>query len=79
MLVLGAVQSIKKRLYTQSTLFSGYRVESHANNVINMAMQLEYLLRATRAAQQSTDISISLRRKGGQPILSWSMTSDVRV
>lgn len=40
-----------------------------------MAVQLDYLLRATRAAQSCSDIRIQLRRKGDRPFLEWTMVS----
>ncbi|KAG2219544.1 hypothetical protein INT45_013203 [Circinella minor] len=65
--------------WTYSSLFSNYRVESTNNNEINMTVVTDDLLRATRAAQQSTDIRIQLRKKRDQPILDWSMVSENRV
>ncbi|KAI8391618.1 checkpoint protein Hus1/Mec3 [Radiomyces spectabilis] len=60
------------------SLFSSYRIESSYNNEINMVIQVDALLRASKAPQQATDIRLQLRRKGNQPILDWQMTSENR-
>ncbi|KAI9252402.1 checkpoint protein Hus1/Mec3 [Phascolomyces articulosus] len=73
----GSIQAWTK--VEPTSLFSNYRVESTNNNEINMTLVTDDLIRATRAAQQSTDIRIQLRKKHGQAILDWSMVSTNRV
>ncbi|KAI8139686.1 checkpoint protein Hus1/Mec3 [Fennellomyces sp. T-0311] len=73
----GSIQAWTK--LEPSSLFSSYRIESTHNNEINMVIIVDDLVRATKAAQQSTDIRIQLRKKGDRPFLEWSMVSENRV
>ncbi|ORY89937.1 checkpoint protein Hus1/Mec3 [Syncephalastrum racemosum] len=63
-----------------ASLFSNYRVESsRSNNEINMKVRLDDLIRASRTAQNAREVTIHLRRKLGQPVLTWTMESTNRV
>ncbi|KAG0188444.1 hypothetical protein DFQ28_004824 [Apophysomyces sp. BC1034] len=73
---LSGVQTIIKA--EAPSLVSNYRVESSQNNEINLVIELDGLMQATKMAQGCTNIQLQLRRNEQQPFLDWSMTSTNR-
>ena len=54
---------------TQETLFSEYRIQSNANNEINIVVSPEALLQALRSAASSDDIIMKLAKKNERAVL----------
>lgn len=54
----------------QGTLFSAYRIQSNAENAINLKVPPEALLAALRSAQNAAEAVIKLAKKNGEAVLS---------
>lgn len=67
-------------------LFSGYRIQSNADNEITMAINSEALLAALKSASSSStsayqteEVIVKLAKKNGQAVLTFEITSLTRV
>lgn len=59
--------------YTQSTLFTEYRVESNRNNEVTLEVATEALARVLRSAAGALDLVLRLGKRNGEPLLSMAI------
>ncbi|CDS13128.1 hypothetical protein LRAMOSA05311 [Lichtheimia ramosa] len=64
--------------FDPSLIFQAFRIESAYNNHIYLSLAIDDLVRATRTAQQCSDIQLALRKKRNTTILDWSMVTQNR-
>lgn len=60
-------------------MFSDYRIQSNANNVINLEVSTEPLSQALRSASAAQDVVIKLAKKNDQPVFSFEAQTEVRL
>ncbi len=61
----------------QASLFADYRIQSNANNTINMEVSTEPLCQALRSAQSSPDVIIKLAKKNDFAVLTFDVQAVV--
>lgn len=60
------------------SMFSDYRIQSNANNVINLEVSTEPLSQALRSASAAQDVVIKLAKKNDQPVFSFEAQTESR-
>lgn len=58
----------------QDSLFSDYRIQSNANNEINILLSPEALLQALKSAQSGSEVVMRLAKKHGHAVLAFDIT-----
>jgi hypothetical protein len=61
----------------QETLFSEYRIQSNANNVISMEVATGLLCHALKAAQSSSKVTLRLAKKDQHGVLLFDIEATV--
>ena len=57
----------------QDSLFSDYRIQSNANNEINLLLSPEALLQALKSAQSGSEVVMKLAKKHGHAVLAFEI------
>ena len=73
----GTVWRCSSCLFSQSSLFSDYRIQSNANNEISMEIPTEPLCQALRSAQASADVVVKLAKKNDRAVLTFDVQAVV--
>lgn len=61
----------------QDSMFSDYRIQSNANNVISLEVSTEPLSQALRSASAAQDVIVKLAKKNDQPVFSFEAQTEV--
>lgn len=64
---------IKPLKTDQESLFSDWRIQSNANNIINLEVSPESLGSALRSCQSSPDVVMKLAKKDNQSVLTFDI------
>ncbi|KAF8602854.1 cell cycle checkpoint [Ceratobasidium sp. AG-I] len=60
------------------SMFSDYRIQSNANNVISLEVSTEPLSQALRSASAAQDVVVKLAKKNDQPVFSFEAQTESR-
>ncbi|KAG8754344.1 hypothetical protein FRC11_006703 [Ceratobasidium sp. 423] len=60
------------------SMFSDYRIQSNANNMISLEVSTEPLSQALRSASASQDVIVKLAKKNDQPVFSFEAQTESR-
>ncbi|KDN52969.1 cell cycle checkpoint [Tilletiaria anomala UBC 951] len=60
---------------TKDQFFKDYRVESKYKNIINLEISTEMLISVLKSAQDTSDVTMRLAKRGSDPLLSFAIVS----